>query len=485
MKKIVVFILILLIGCPLVYAAKVREPAASGTFYPEDDKVLKRQIDKFLDKAKEKKIQGKLVALIVPHAGYIYSGGVAAYGYKLLKGKTYDTVIIIGPSHYTYFKGISIYNGDYYKTPLGKVAIDKEITDYLLSNAKNCLFYEPAHKREHSVEVEVPFLQRMLSDFKMVSVVVGDVSYQDAVAFSDVLCRAIKKQNKKILIIASTDLSHYHNYHTAINLDNETINTILSLEPVKLMRRYRNKEVELCGLMPVVITEVTSNNLGARAPAVLLKYANSGDVTFSTERVVGYASIAILKDEGGDVLMLTDADKKRLIEIARESIRLYLEKKRQPTFDIKEGNLLEEKGAFVTIKIDNNLRGCIGRIIADGPLYQTISEMAIQAAFNDPRFPPLTKEEFKDIEIEISILSKLKRIHNIDEIEVGRHGILIKKGFYQGLLLPQVATEYNWDRNTFLEHTCYKAGLSKYAWKDDNTEIYVFSAEVFSESKLR
>jgi len=183
--------------------------------------------------------------------------------------------------------------------------------------------------------------------------------------------------------------------------------------------------------------------------------------------------------------MLSVKDKKKLLEIARESIRSYLENRERPSFDIEEKELRQKRGAFVTLNINGRLRGCIGRIIADKSLYETISQMAIQAAFYDPRFPQLREEEFKNVEIEISILSELKKIEDIKEIKVGTDGILIKKGYHQGLLLPQVATEYSWNRKTFLEHTCLKADLNKDAWDDKDTEIYIFSAEVFLEGELK
>ena len=183
--------------------------------------------------------------------------------------------------------------------------------------------------------------------------------------------------------------------------------------------------------------------------------------------------------------MLSVKDKKKLLKIARESIRSYLENRERLSFDIEEKELRHKRGAFVTLNINGRLRGCIGRIIADKSLYETISQMAIQAAFYDPRFPQLREEEFKNVEIEISILSELKKIEDIKEIKVGIDGILIKKGYHQGLLLPQVATEYSWDRKTFLEHTCLKADLNKDGWDDKDTEIYIFSAEVFSESELK
>lgn len=188
---------------------------------------------------------------------------------------------------------------------------------------------------------------------------------------------------------------------------------------------------------------------------------------------------------------LNESQKKRLLKIARESIETYLNPVRKESSNgVKEGKvtkfeeedplLTRKQGAFVTLTERGRLRGCIGSLIGEMPLHKTIAKMAIEAAFRDPRFSPLKKDELSKIHIEISVLSELKLIKDINKIEVGRDGILIRKGFYSGVLLPQVATEYHWDRNTFLEQTCYKAGLPKDAYKE-GAEIYIFTAQVFGE----
>lgn len=181
---------------------------------------------------------------------------------------------------------------------------------------------------------------------------------------------------------------------------------------------------------------------------------------------------------------LTAVEKKTLLDIAKRTIESRLTGDKHPEFEFISEKLKEKRGAFVTIKKDEKLRGCIGYIKAVKPLYQTVEEMAEAAAFNDPRFMPLNREELNDLDIEISVLTPLKLVKDIHEIEVGIHGIYIIKGAHSGLLLPQVATEYGWDRQTFLEQTCLKAGLPSNAWKDENTEFYIFSADVFSETGL-
>ncbi len=182
--------------------------------------------------------------------------------------------------------------------------------------------------------------------------------------------------------------------------------------------------------------------------------------------------------------MLSKEEKSSLIELVRDTIRARLNEQPLPHFNPATERLSQNSGAFVTLHKKGALRGCIGYVEAIKPLYQSVQDMALAAAFQDPRFPPLTENELDDIDIEISVMSPIRRIDGVDEIKVGTHGIIIKRGFYQGLLLPQVATEQGWDRDTFLQHSCYKAGLDGDCWKKPDTEIYVFSAEVFSKKEL-
>jgi len=178
--------------------------------------------------------------------------------------------------------------------------------------------------------------------------------------------------------------------------------------------------------------------------------------------------------------MLSEQQKNKLLKIARESITNYIREGRRLDLKIEDSDLNREQGAFVTLRKNFKLRGCIGRVESKQPLYKVVAEMAIQSAVSDPRFSKLTEDELDEITIEISVMANPERVNNIEEIKVGTHGLIIRKEFHSGLLLPQVATDYGWDRKEFLENTCCKAGLPKYAWKD--AEIYIFTAEVFSET---
>jgi len=242
------------------------------------------------------------------------------------------------------------------------------------------------------------------------------------------------------------------------------------------------------------VTMMAAARLGANE-AKVLKYANSGDATGDRSEVVGYASAAFYvkgsegrrrEGENGEKAGLSEEDKALLLRIARSAIESRLTGRKEPQLLSVSGALNEKRGAFVTLHgRGGRLRGCIGCIEGRLPLYKTVREMALAAAFNDPRFPPVSRQELDNLEIEISVLTPLREVKDISEIEVGKHGIYITRGFYSGLLLPQVATQYGWDRLEFLEETCLKAGLPPTAWKDKNTNIYIFSADVFAERDVK
>jgi AmmeMemoRadiSam system protein B/AmmeMemoRadiSam system protein A len=467
---------------------EIREPVVAGTFYPDRPDVLSQDVKRYLENVKKEKIDGEIVALVSPHAGYMYSGQVAAYAYKLIEGKTFNTVIVIGPSHQALFKGASLYSRGGYRTPLGVVPIDVEISKNIMEKRKEIQFLPEAHRQEHSLEVQIPFLQIALKTFKLIPIVMEPYwSWETCQSLASAVVETIRGKN--VLLIASSDLSHFHSYEKAVELDQTVLNHIERFDPEGLNRDLRNGRCEACGGGPIVSVMLAAKALGANRGKVL-KYLNSGDVTGDRSRVVGYGAGVFYQTIGGIEKMreekklgvdlgLSEEDKKTLHHIAKTVIENMTRGKPIPEFKVEAPILKENRGAFVTINKRGQLRGCIGYIEGRGPVYKTIEEMAEAAAFRDPRFIPVTEKELPDLEIEISVLTPLKRITDIHEIEVGKHGIYIKRGWYSGLLLPQVATEYGWDRNTFLEHTCQKAGLPTNAWKDRNTEIFIFSADIF------
>ncbi len=467
---------------------EIREPAVSGTFYPDTPEVLSRDVKRYLENAKKEKVDGEIIALVSPHAGYIYSGQVAAHAYKLIEGKALDSVVVVAPSHRALFKGVSIYDRGGYRTPLGLVPVDTELSGKLKERRKEIQFLPEAHAQEHSLEVQIPFLQVVLKTFKLVPIVMEPYwSWETSQYLASAIAEVVR--GKKVLLIASSDLSHFHSYEKAVSLDRIVLNHIERFDPEGLNRDLRENRCEACGGGPVISVMLAARALGANKGKVL-KYLNSGDVTGDRSRVVGYAAGVFYKAAGGTEKMkeerkvgvdlgLTEEEKKTLHHIARTVIENKARGKAVPEFRVDSPVLKENRGAFVTINKRGQLRGCIGYIEGRGPLHKTVQEMAEAAAFRDPRFSPVKEGELLELDIEISVLTPLKRITDINEIEVGKHGIYIKKGRFSGLLLPQVATEYGWDRKTFLEHTCQKAGLPTSAWKDKDTEISIFSADIF------
>ena len=488
-----VFPLVLLMILSFVPAAEgvrmekgIRKSVIAGSWYPGEPGTLTADIREYLRKAPAEGVGGNVVALISPHAGYVYSGQIAAHGYRLLQGQRFDSVIVVGPSHRVHFRGASVYNTGGYETPLGVVSVDTALADRILGQGGRLSFFPQAHLQEHSVEIQLPFLQVVLGNFKFVPIVMAD---QDRGACEE-LAEAIFKstRGKKVLLVASSDLSHFHGYEQAVKLDRRAVDSIGRMDVDGLARDLESGACEACGGGPMMVALLLAKKMGASG-AKVLQYANSGDVTGDRSRVVGYLSAALYQKQAktgktakptGFDAGLAEGDKTRLVERARKAIECRLDGKPLAVDPSMDSPVMQERrGAFVSLKKNGKLRGCIGYIEAKKPLCQAIDEMAVAAAFNDPRFPPLKREELQDLDIEISVLTPLRKINHIEEIQVGKHGLYVVRGYYSGLLLPQVATEYRWDRLTFLQETCYKAGLPADAWKDKKTDIYVFSADIF------
>ena len=500
-------VLVFLCFCVLVasaHAQEVKEPNVAGAFYPADPQELSSMIDGFLAKAKPEPMEGEIFALISPHAGYGFSGQAAAFGYKLIEGKSYKTVIVIAPSHQYAFSDVSVYPEGAFRTPLGEVAVDTEFTKDLLNKIHEVSFDAQAFAKEHALEVQLPFLQKALGDFsatehggpakssgwKLVPIVMGDCSFQTCQRLAILLKNAIGAR-KDILVVASTDMYHGYDYEETEKIDASTIAYLRNMDAEGLYRGMREGTLQLCGGYGVVTTLILSKALGHDKIKVL-NYTTSAKVTGNKTKgawTVGYVSCAIDEPKaclpaGREGEMLNKAQKKRLLEIARKTIETYLKTGKKMELTETDPILNKEMGAFVTLHEHGELRGCIGNIVGRGPLYLTVRDMAIEAATSDPRFPPVEPGELKDIEIEISVLSPLEKIDDPEKIQMGVHGVLVRKGFYSGIFLPQVATETGWSKEEFMSNLCtHKAGLAPDAWKDKSTEIYIFSAEVFSEKE--
>lgn len=457
-------------------------------FYPNSPKELSKMVDNFILSAqteqREKK-ESEAFIIIAPHAGYGYSAQTAAYAYKLIKDKNYKTVIVIGTGHRYGFSGISVYPEGKFITPLGGIEVDKDFAAKLL-NVKEDIRFEPkAFEGEHSVEVQLPFLQRLLKNFKIVPLITGDCTLKLCQEFASLLKEAIG-QRKDVLLVISSDLYHGYDFEEASVVDNLTISLIKDLDAEGLYYALREGRAQACGGFGVVSAIMLAKKM-QYDKVTLMKYTNSSEVTGNKKKgiwTVGYASI-VIDNKSREVVMFNKQEQKRLLEIARSSIESYLKEGKRLEITETEPALLKEMGAFVTLHKKGQLRGCIGNLIGKGPLYLTVRDMAIEAATSDPRFPQVTLDELADIDIEISALSPMQRTDNPENIRLGIDGVLVRKGFRSGVFLPQVALETGWSKEEFLSNLCsHKAGLSFDAWKDKDTEVYTFTAEVFSEKEL-
>lgn len=463
----------------------IRQPAVAGMFYPADATALQTMVDQLLQQAKQ--VPQEPLALIVPHAGYVYSGAVAASAFKQLEGRKYDAIVVIGGNHHDpYFTRISVWPSGAYSTPIGLMPVDSALAEAIVAaDPQRIIADRRSQLSEHSIEVELPFLLRAYGPAPFVPVLMGQQSWENCQALSAALLTAL--QGKKALIIASTDMSHYPSYDEAVQVDRATLLAITSLDPQAVISNtshWLSKGVDnlyctLCGEGAVLTAMLVAQKLGANR-SIILHYANSGDSPYGNkDQVVGYGAIMFWKEEA-TMSMLNEEEKATLLRIARETLQHYLSHGTMTQYEVSSPGLLQHSGAFVTLKKKGQLRGCIGHMTSNQELYRTVQEMAIAAAVEDPRFPPVKANELADIEIEISVLSPLYLVQDVNEIQIGRDGLYIIRGPYAGVLLPQVATEWGWDREEFLREVCLKAGLPPDAWQE-GAILYRFEAQVFGE----
>ena len=476
-------------------AGKVRQPAVAGSFYPAGAKALARMVDDFLAKEQPAAIEGEIVAAVAPHAGYPYSGPVAACTYAALRGRKFTRVVVIAPSHGAAFHYTSVYDGEGYATPLGAIPVDTAFAQRLakmhagirLSEEGHASVHDGEQAGEHAIEVQLPWLQRVLEgEFALVPVVMGDQSYESSRALGLALARLIQHENNhsRTLVLASSDLSHYHTGSEAESLDHKALHALKSWDYFTMARNFGAQVWEACGGGAVVAAMVYAERMGANR-AEVLRYGHSGETSGDRSRVVGYSADVFVKAAharaDAEPFALSEAEKQELLKIARNSVEWIVERRQpyDPPAPASE-TLNHEYGAFVTLTKHGILRGCIGYTAAVKPLYTTLRDIATLAALRDPRFSPVAPEELPSLTYEISVLSPLRHVAQVEEIEIGRDGLLVKCGLHEGLLLPQVAADQHWDRTRFVEETCHKAGLRPDAWKSDETDIFRFTAEVFS-----
>jgi MEMO1 family protein len=469
--------------------AQVRQPSVAGQFYPASPSELRDMLGNFFAHAQTPNAIDGLRALIVPHAGYVYSGQVAANGFvRIDPQRDLANVFVIGVSHNAAYPGAAVYVSGDFLTPLGRVPVNTQIGHKLLERRDLFVEYNRAHEVEHSLEVQLPFLQyHMKTPFKLVPVLLGTADPDLCRRLADVLRPYFTREN---LFVISTDLSHYPSCGDAVTVDHKTIDAVLSRSPQHLLSVVAGNEksgvrglvTSMCGLGGVLLLQEILRSTD-QVEFTLLQYKNSGDVPVGEkERVVGYAAIAVV-DHPRDSFSLLPTEKRELLRIARSTLEEYLKTRKIPDLHMErlQASLRSPCGAFVTLKKHGELRGCIGNFSATEELAKTVQNMAIAAATEDPRFEPVRSQELSSLDLEVSVLSPMRKISSEKEIQLGKHGIYIRKGNHAGTLLPQVAEETGWSLEEFLGHCARdKAGLGWDGWKD--AELFVYEAIVFGES---
>jgi hypothetical protein len=483
----ILFLLLFLFNYSMVFAVD-RPPVIAGSFYPADKAEINQQIKGFLSEITTKpkiKPDADLFTIIVPHAGWIYSGKTAARAFKAIKDIKFSDCIFVGVDHRIGLSVTGLWPDGNYITPIGKTPISEFLTAKLMEKSEKIVSSPRLHKKEHSIEVLLPFFQHFFPEKPAVFAVCSGQT-DNGIIFAEALAEILPNRPGKTLLIISTDWSHYHSASEAEKLDKNAIKSVLKFDKKTLLKDCRNNKAELCGLNGVICAMHIMKK--ASGTARLLEYTDSAKASGDKSRVVGYAAILMqgYKDSISGKLPTTKENKKMTFEqealqAVRKTLESHLQGKPIPDFKFEHEKFQQKYGVFVTLKKGDDLRGCIGFIKGIEPLADAIPEMAISAATKDPRFNPVTYEELKDIKIEISVLTPMTPVEDINEIEIGKHGLMLQLGPNSGLLLPQVPVEWNWDVEEFLENLCQKAGLPAGAHKHPQAKLEKFSAQVFSE----
>lgn len=461
--------------------APPRDAQVAGAFYPGEPSALRALVTRLLE---QHPLPTLVVpaprALILPHAGYVYSGVIAAAGIRQVQGRAYDAVAVVGFTHRAPFAGVSVDDRPAYRTPLGTIPVDREAVQFLLTQPR-IRHVEAAHASdEHSLEVMLPFLQVALGTFRVIPVLMGGVDPADAHALAEVL--AVLAQRRRILCVFSTDLSHYYPYDEAKRLDEATVHAMLAETPHAVARLFDAGQLEACGRGPIVTALFLAQRLGY-LDRRLLAYANSGDTAGDRSRVVGYAAIGLYDRPPPQAEALPPAAGAALVQAARRALAHHFQSSSDgvaPMLLAEVSELARAQGLFVTLRRDGQLRGCIGRIESTTPLTELLPTVALDAALRDPRFPPLAAEELSQITVEVSVLTPPRLVQGPHEIVAGRDGVVLRRDGTSGVFLPQVWAETGWTRLEFLRQLAQqKAGLDPNAWRQ--AELFTFQDQVFSE----
>jgi AmmeMemoRadiSam system protein B/AmmeMemoRadiSam system protein A len=481
-------------------AADVRAPAVAGRFYPDAPPRLRAAVERFLRDAAPP-APARPVALVVPHAGYAFSGEIAAEAWRFASGRAPDLVVILGTNHTASgFRKVALSPERAWRTPLGVVEVDREAGEALARADPDVVKDARVHAAEHSIEVQLPFVQVLFPRARILPLVVGAPDPGLCERLGQALATVLRGKNA--LVVASSDLSHYPSAQDAGEVDRRVLAALASLDPPRFRaaiaaeqaRGVRGLSTCACGEAPVLAAIVAARALGATRGTVI-RYGHSGDVPLGEpDRVVGYGAVAFEAGPGGaDTRALAPPAatagegaldgpaRAALLVYARETLVRWLETDTLPTTRRLPAAAALPRGAFVTLRKRGELRGCIGQIFPAGPLGATVGRMAIAAALEDPRFPPVTQGELAGLDLEISVLGPTRSVQ-ASEVVPGRDGVVLAKAGRRAVFLPQVATEQGWGREALLDHLCEKGGLPRTCWRE-GASLEAFQADVFAEAR--
>lgn len=476
-------------------AKAVRPSALAGSWYEGTREGLEKEVRGYLSAATAPPKGARRVgALVAPHAGYRYAGRSQGATFKAVEGARYGRVILLGPTHRARFRGISIAQYTHYATPLGEVELDQAVVKEL----KALPIFQAgvpkgAHDGEHSLEIEIPFLQAAIGEFQLVPILVGELYPRDR----SMLASALRPfADEKTLVVASSDFTHYGDRFgytpfapgerkaKLADLDLGAARLALKGDAEGFTAYVEKTEATICGREPIAVLLAM---LPSGFAAEQLTYTTSAEITGEDGESVSYVGLAFrFETAREDGSRLTDEEKERLVALARYSLERGVKKGGAPEdseirsrFTLTPG-IEKRRGVFVTLKIGDDLRGCIGMIFPETPLYAATANMAVEAALHDTRFTPVRESELASITLEVSALTPPRPVSGPEAIRVGTDGVVLTKGSRSAVFLPQVATEQRWDRDTMLAHLSRKAGLPEDAWRS-GASFLTFQAEIAHE----
>jgi AmmeMemoRadiSam system protein B/AmmeMemoRadiSam system protein A len=483
----------------------------AGRWYQADASRLQAAVETYVSQAVVEPIPGQLRAVIVPHAGYVYSGAVAGHAFRAMRdtGCAGRTIAVIGDTHTGNGSAdVAVWAAGAFETPLGPIPVDEEVARAVVAADGRIEFDRGAFQAEHPVENQLPFIQAVCPGARIVPVVIRKRSLENAQILAAALVEALGP--RPALIVASTDLSHYHPYEEARRMDEVALQAISSLDPQAVLDSPRRcAELDLgsgepstmCSQGAVMTALIAARQMGADR-ATVLHYANSGDVPIGDRaQVVGYGAVALWQSQSEPALAvafelpaapagpdgglpLLPAPQEALLALARRTAAQFLATETFPPFHTDDPALLQPLGAYVTYEADGVLRGCLGRLEGDRPAYLNVQYAAVAADVADSRFQPVSPAELERLTIEITLLEPMHQVASPDEIQIGHDGILMRVGAQGGALyLPQVPVDQGWDLGATLLSLCHKAGLPDDCWQRDDARFYVFGGQWFGEER--